>query len=144
MAFNTSAQLTRVVTLLESATLTAAGLQDVIVGVPGTIGYKLSAFVTLGGQSAQDQAAGLVYCDASIRVTFAYRTGGDVATAETALADVLDAFKTAFYAARKTDAVLRGMKLDLSIAGAPRYETVAGQEYREWPLLLWGRQEQTV
>lgn len=144
MAFNTSAQLARVVALLESAALTAAGLQDVIVGVPGTIDYKLSAFVTLGGQSAQDQAAGLVYCDASIRVTFCYRTGGDVATAETTLADVIDAFKAAFYAARKTDSVLRGMTLDLSLANTPRYAELAGQEYREWPCVIYGRQEATV
>ncbi len=144
MAFNTAEQLARVVALLQGADMIAAGLQDVVVGVPKAPDYKLSAFVTLGGQAIQDQAAGLVYCDASIRVTFVYRTGGDVATAETALAEVVDAFKTAFYASRKTDAVLRGMRLDLSIAGSPRYETVSGQEYREWPCMLYGRQEATI
>jgi hypothetical protein len=96
MAWNTAAQLTS----LHSLVAGLAGVQSVKDGVPESLANQVCAYITLGGQRVFDKAGGLASADCNYRVTFGYRVAGAEASAEATLAAVIDAFKTAFLAAR--------------------------------------------
>ncbi len=137
MAFNTKAQLQELKTLVEGV----AGVQKVQIGVPESLPNRVCAFITMGPQPTTDKNAGLLQCLAQYQVTFAYKVAGAEDAAELALADILDGFKAAFFAARKTNGVLKGMQLDLTLANAPQYLAVAGQEFRQYPVAVTAKQE---
>ncbi len=142
MAWNTATQLAALKTLVEGL----PGIGTVYIGVPESLSTRVCAYITMGGQETDDKrGGGLVECRPRYRVTFGYRVAGAEATAEIALADIVDAFKTAFYADRKDPTtVLRGQGLDLSAGEAPQYQTIAGMEFREYPVVVIAKQEANV
>lgn len=141
MPFATKSVLDAVVTLLSGLT----GMQLVYRGVPESLPARVVAYVTVGPQQEADKAAGgLLSKEGRIRVTFAYRVSGAEATAESDLADMIDRFQVAYYAARRTNlsnAVVSLAKLDHSPATSAEYEVVAGAEYRRYPVDIVFTQE---
>ena len=132
MAFNCKAPLQALKTLVEGL----AGMQDVLEGVPQSLAYRVSAYITVGGQQPKDSAGGLRSRWASYRVTFAYRVGGAETTAEEAIADLLDALEAALYADRTLSGTVESLEADWSAADEPRYVPVAGSEFREYPVMV--------
>lgn len=148
MSFTTSAPLTAL-QAMEAAT---TGVQAAQIGAPESFSTRVSAYVTVAGQRIIDKAGGLLQREADYFCAFGYRVAGAEATAETTLAAAVDSFVAAFYAARAartglfavaTTQVLSGT-LDLSLASAPEYRTVAGQEYRILPFLVTVTQQATI
>lgn len=143
MAFATRTVLAEVVALVQGLT----GMQTVYTGVPESLATRVSAYVTLGPQPEQDKrGGGVLQKEGRIRVTFGYRVKGAEAAAEQDLADMIDRFQTAYYAARRTNlnsTVDSLLTLDHSPAGGPEYQPVAGQEYRRYPVDVVFTQQQT-
>lgn len=137
MTFNTPAALNAIVNLV-SGLPSLQGLA--LKGAPANLDYKVTAFVACGGQAPKDKAAGLRQRAMNFWVMFAYRTGGDVATAENTIAALLDEFETALYADRTLGGVVESVEADFSSADSPDYRTVAGHEYREYPVIVTVKQ----
>lgn len=132
MAFNTKSPLGALVTLVTGL----VGVQAVYKGVPESISHRVSAYVTLGGQRPYDKAAGLRGREMSYRISFVYRVAGAEATAEDAVADLIDALEAALYADRTLGGTVESLEASFSAADEPRYVPVAGQEFREYPVLV--------
>jgi len=137
MAFSAKSPLQRLKTILSGLT----GVQAAYEGVPESLPYAVSAYVTLGGQDPKDIAGGLRSRWANYRVTFAYRVGGAELTAEEALADILDLFEAALYADRTLAGTVESLEADWSGADEPRYVPVVGVEYREFPVMVKVKQQ---
>lgn len=143
MAFNTRGVLTEVATLVSGLT----GMQTVYTGVPESLATRVSAYVTVGPQPEEDKhGAGALSKSGRIRVVFGYRVAGAEATAEQDLADMIDRFQVAYYAARRTNltnTVDSLGNLDHTAASEPEYQAIAGQEFRRYPIDIVFRQTMT-
>lgn len=121
-----------------------SGMQEVHRGVPEGFGRTVNAYVAVGPQTPIDKAGGLLQRETTFFVGLGYEVAQAEATAEDTLADMLDAFLTQFYADRKNSAGLfakatthvESGELDLSLAGTPQYQVMAGQEFRVFPILV--------
>jgi len=132
MSFDTKGPLQALKTLVEGL----AGIQAASEGVPQSLSYRVSAYITIGGQQPKDTAGGLRSRWANYRITFAYRVGGAEDTAEEAIADLLDALETALYQDRTLGGTVESLEADWSAADDPRYAPVAGSEFREYPVMV--------
>lgn len=140
MSFNSPGVLTAIHDLLASLT----GVESAYIGAPESFSTVVSAYVTLGPQAINDLATSQLQRTSSYFCMLGYRTKGVEATAEMAIATAIDDLVTKFYAARHdgTGVFASGLvdrslgKLDLTLAGAPDYRPVAGQEYRLYPFLI--------
>ncbi len=137
MALNLAGPLGKITDLLEGL----SGIQAVYRGVPENIGSRVSAYVTLGGQTVDEMAFGVHRRRASYFIAFVYRIQGAEADAENALCSLLDAFIAAVLADPTLGGTVWDSTLDLSLASDPRYQLIAGQEFRLYPLLLTVEQE---
>lgn len=135
--FDTKAPLGALVTLVGGL----AGVQRVVRGVPESLSHAVCAYVTLGGQRPYDKASRLRARDMTYRITLAYRVRGDEGSAEDAIADLLDALEDALYADRTLGGTVESLEANFSAADDPRYVPVAGQEYREYPVLVTVKQQ---
>jgi len=141
MALNTSSALEAIVDLLEGI----SGLNAVQKGAPESYSKSVTAHVTVGGQRVVDKAGGLIQREARYFIAFAYRVQGAEATAETALAGIIDSFITAFYADRTLGGTVNANTLlDMSGADEPDYRPVAGQEVRIFPVVVVTTQQANV
>ncbi len=139
MTFDSAAVLTQLKTVVSGL----AGLQAVYVGVPQSLGERVSAYITLGGQRPSDKAGGLRQRPMNYRIVFAYRVGGDVESAELAVAALVDALEAALYADRSLGGTVESLEADFSAADEPRYVAVAGMEFREYPVVVTVKQSRT-
>jgi hypothetical protein len=120
-----------------------AGIGGAQIGVPESVDKRVYAMVTAGSQTLTEKATGTLKRDARFNITFAYRLEGSEATAEEALMDLIDLFLVALYADRTLGGRCRNIEVDLSLADAPEYQTRAGKEFREYPILVTAVQEGT-
>lgn len=132
MAFDLAGPLNRIVAILTGLT----GMQAVSVGVPESLGTRVSAYVTLGGLRVADKATQLLQREQRYYVAFAYRVAGAEATAEADLMAMVDAFIAAIYADRTLAGTARGVTVDAGLADQPEYRTLAGQEFRVYPIVV--------
>ena len=141
--FATKTALTTLAALVASVT----GIAEVDTGVPLKLGKQASAYVALAGQNVSDTTTGLLVREARYWVVFAYRTDGDVSTAEQQVADWIDGFTTAFYRDRTLGTEAQHDRwtasLDAQAAEHPAYAPFAGQEVRLYPLVITVTQRQT-
>ncbi len=136
MAYSTRGPAEALIALLSGL----AGLGAVKTGVPESVGKRLEAFVTMGGQTIGAKATGTTYRDARYYVSFVYRLDGDEAAAELALMDLVDAFIMAVDADRTLGGSCQGTAIDPSPADDPEYRNYSGQECRQYPILVTARQ----
>jgi hypothetical protein len=124
------------------ATLLAglSGMGNVQIGVPLNTGTRVSAFVVAGGQVVTRKTTGTTTVDARYNCTLAYRVDDTETTAETNLMDLLDAFINAINADLTLGGACKGAEIDLTLSDTPQYFIRAGQEYREYPVLVTLRQ----
>lgn len=113
------------------------GVQGVVTGVPESITPRVSAYVTLGGATVLVKNTGAV----SLRtqryvVTLCYRVAGAEDTAERTLAGVFDALLGALDDDKTLGGAVHSSQADASLADAPAYAVVAGQEYRLLPIVV--------
>jgi hypothetical protein len=132
------AYATKTATLLSKiATLAnVTGMGTVYTGVPESLNKSVCAYVTLGGMVTRDQALSVKERVVSILVTFAYRVGGAEATAETSLAVLVDLFIDAIEADPTLTGSCYEATLDFGMASNAQYITVAGAEYRQYPVTV--------
>lgn len=139
MAFDTKAPLAALVALVNSL----ASMQLAGKGVPESPSRQVTASVTVGGQRPFDKAAGLRAREQHYLIIFRYRLDGDEGAAEDAIADLIDQLEAALYADRKLGGTVESLEADFSAADDPRYVPVAGQEFREYPIVVTVRQQRT-
>lgn len=132
MAIDIKAPLNRLVEVLQSAPLVAAGLQAASTGVPESFTFQVSGFVAMASWALIDKAGHLAQLESRYRVGFGYQVAGAEDTAEEVLADVLSAFIVAMLAERLTNlnGTVDSVDLELGAGGDPQYVTLAGQENR--------------
>lgn len=139
MAFNTKTVLAKLETIVRGL----SGVQATYIGVPQSIGERVCAYITLGGQRPFDKAAGLRQREMQYRVVFSYRVGGDAQSAEESIADLLDALEAALYTDRALGGTVESLEADFSMASDPRYVATAGMEFREYPVVITVKQSRT-
>lgn len=136
MAFDSKTPLRAIANLVA----TLPSMQDVRKGVPTSLNHRVSAYVTLGAQRPFDHAAGLRGREMDYRVVFAYRVQDDEDEAEEVVAELLDQLEEAVNADRTLGGVVDGATLNMLGANEPRYVPVAGQEVREYPVIVTVKQ----
>jgi hypothetical protein len=113
-----------------------SGMGAAQIGVPESVGPRVTSYVTMGSQSANRKASGVKLRESRFFCMFVYRVDQAEATAETTLMGLVDAFLVALDA----DLTLGGTvnSLEVSSAGAdePDYQLRAGKEYREYPVVV--------
>jgi hypothetical protein len=117
-----------------------AGVTTVYVGVPESLGPRVSAYVALADAAADDKATGLLRVTLTLLVVFGYRVDGAEADAERVVADLAGAFWAAYYADRNLGGKLVEGRPAPSVSAGPEYTIVAGQEFRRLPLAIMGAQ----
>lgn len=138
--FAAGAMLQYVATLVTNLT----GIQQVFIGVPESIGARVSAYATLGDLTPRRKANQLAYRDPRVLVTFAYRVQGAEQTAELAIGNLVDELTAAIYADESLGGTSQAAEMDMSMNDQPAYMAVAGTEFRRYLVLITGRQTATV
>jgi hypothetical protein len=122
-------------------------LQDVHQGIPTTLKTRVSASIALGGGTLTDVSGGLLRRIVRISVLFYYRVDSQESDVEVQLANLVDRFIIAFYRTRNLNGLygaFHNMSLDLSPADTPEYQVAAGPEYRIYPIVVQGTQQQLI
>jgi hypothetical protein len=119
-------------TILEGLT----GMGTVTVGAPEAIPTTVGAYVTMGSQTTEREAAGVFRRSTRFFVLFAYRVDGAEATAETTMMGLVDAFVGAIYADLTLGGTALAAAVDSMAADAPDYQMRAGKEFREYPVIV--------
>ncbi len=133
MSYNTSAVATELVSILSGL----SGIGAAQIGAPESIGVKVSAYVTMGGQATTRKATSLTQRETRFFCLFAYRVEGAEATAETTLMGLIDDFMNAIDADLTLNGTVAGVvSVDSSSADEPEYQLRAGKEYREYPVIV--------
>jgi hypothetical protein len=132
--FDILAVYDELVTLLNSLT----GMQKVYEGVPEAFGRSVTAYIAITGQDISDRATGLLRLESSYFIGLGYKTKGAERDAERNLGEALKDFIYKFYALRRTkcNGKADDIRLNMSVASAPEYQVVAGQEYRVYPIIV--------
>lgn len=143
MSLDSGAVLDALVTMLGSV----SGVQRVYRGAPMSLTNTLCAWVALGGHTIASEEFEVedtqLEREARFYVAFGYRVSGDESTAEDALADAVDDFELTFYQDRlagsgvfASGTGVRDGGLSATLADAPEYWALAGQENRIYPMLI--------
>lgn len=138
MAFDTLGPLEALIELLGDLD----GVRKVYRGVPESVDNRLCAYVALAGQRVGRPTLRVMERKANYFVGLVYRVQGAEATAETTLAETLDALVLALDADRTLGGTAVNIELDLSLADRPEYRDLAGQEYRNYPVMVTVTQHQ--
>lgn len=141
MAFDLVAPLDRIIALVEAVPNCVA-----LKAVPESISEQLTGYVTLADINVIDKNNGLLQLDANYRVIFAYRISGNEAGGENGIAAAVVSFINGFYVDRKTDlnGTVESATINLSLGGAREYAVYAGQEFREYPIIVGITQTQNL
>lgn len=141
MALDTAAPLAFLAALVAAQ----PGVQGVVIGAPTSLDKRLSAYVACAGQVPIRKATdGLLQRRARYLVVLGYRTGGDAAAAELALPAVIDALTRALAADPTLGGTAEDATLDASGGDSIEYRPYAGQEFRQYPLVIEATQRETV
>lgn len=132
MAYNSGAVVSALVALLQGL----SGMGNVQIGTPESVGTRVSAFVTLGSQTATRKATGITQRETRFFCMLAYRVEGAEATAETTLMTLADAFMNAIDADKTLGGVVHDATADSQAADEPDYQLRAGKEFREYPIVV--------
>ncbi len=132
MSFNNSAVATKILTLLTNL----SGMGAAQIGVPESVGPRVSAYVSLGGQQITRAVAGVVQRETRFMCLFVYRVDGAETTAETTLMTLVDAFLAAIHADLTLGGTVTRVEANATAADEPDYQLRAGKEYREYPVVL--------
>lgn len=113
------------------------GVQRVWVGVPESIPNRVVAYVSAGGfETRVKNVGGISTVVLRYRVTFAYRVMGAEDDAETTMLGAALAYAAALEDDRTLGGTCNAADLDASVADAPPYVLVAGDEYRLYPTVV--------
>lgn len=131
---------------LQQLLQTLPGLYQVNLGSPESEEATVNASVMLGGGQINDKAGGLLQREVHVAVLFSYLVARAESDTEVRMANLVDLFILAFYRARTNGlyGALQNMSLDLSAADAPDYQAIVGPEYRVYPVVVQGTQQQTI
>lgn len=142
MAINLAAAFDKVVALMESIT----GMQKVFQGVPDAFGPSITGFVAITSQETMDAATQLLRVRCTFYIVMGYKTKTDQAAAERILIDGITDLIRKFYVARKSDfdGTVENASIDMTLAGQPEYEVMAGSEYRRYPILIHIEQSENI
>lgn len=132
MAYNSAAVAAQLKTVLEGL----SGMGAVQIGAPESVGPRVSAYVTLGGQANERKATGIMQRETRFYCMLAYRVDGAETTAETTLMDLADAFLNALHADLTLAGTVEALSADSVAADEPDYQLRAGKEYREYPIIV--------
>lgn len=138
--FDSVGPLNRLKTILAGI----AGVGQTTKGIPESVGARVSASVSVGGQRLEFDAFKILERMTGYFVEFAYRVQGNEGAAEDQLAAFLDAFLAALYADQTLGGTCEGIETDFSLTSDPNYRPTAGQEFRVFPLVVWARQTNAV
>lgn len=136
MAVNTKAAARALKTLISGL----AGIGSVQIGAPTSWDKRVSAFVGMGSQQESRKTAGTTARDGRFFVVFAYRVDGAETSAEETLMDLVDAFIAAVQADLTLGGTCRQLDVDTGMADEPDYAFRAGQEFRQFPIVVTARQ----
>lgn len=134
--FDAAAMLQRVSTIVQGL----AGLQQGYIGVPESIGARVSAYVTIGDLTPQPQATQVAKRNPGVLVTFVYRVAGAEQTAELLICALVDELTVEIYADRTLNGTSQNATMDMSMNSQPAYVAVAGSEFRRYLVLITGLQ----
>jgi hypothetical protein len=132
MAFNLEAPLDKI----KAHAAASTGVEAAIVGSPASLGYQVTASVTLAGFSARPDDFDAEGQHQDYLVEFGYDTGGDVDAAERAICKAVPSLKDRIdHDVTLGNTVVRA-SVDGRLAGTPEYVAVAGSEIRRYPVLV--------
>lgn len=117
------------------------GIATVQIGAPESIGPRVSAWVSLGGQNTTRKRTAVVRRESRFFVCFCYRVDANEQTAETTLMTIVDAFLNALHADLTLAGTCLALTVDSATADEPDYQLRAGAEYREYPMIVTVQQE---
>lgn len=141
--FDTAAALTSVQTFLASVGLTA------VTGVPESFAGGVSAYAALGPREMRDIGTNdFIEISQGVFIGVGYRVKGAEATIEAALATKLDEITRRFILDRRNSsgmfAVCKNVILDQTLSRDPRYQLLAGQEFRLYPFMVTFTQREVI
>lgn len=139
MAYDSAAVASALVALLEDLT----GMGNVQIGAPESMSTRVNSFVTLGSHQTQRKANGIMQRLTRFFVMFAYRVDGSEATAETTLMGLVDDFINAVDADKTLGGVVYDANAESPAADEPDYQSRAGKEFREYPVIVTVTQRDT-
>lgn len=137
MAFNAQA----VADAIKTKLLALSGMGSVQIGVPESVGPRVSAYITMGSMPSVRKTTEVVRREARYFVNMAYRVDGAETTAETTLMGLADAFLSALYADLTLGGTCKSIEIDTGLADTPDYQLRAGKEYREYPFIITAAQD---
>lgn len=138
MAFNAQA----VADAIKTKLLALSGMGSVQIGVPESVGPRVSAYITMGSMPLVRKATEVTRREARYFVNFAYRVDGAETTAETTLMGLADAFLDALHADMTLGGTCKSIvEISSGLADTPDYQLRAGKEYREYPFIITAAQD---
>jgi len=135
MAFATRTHLQALQALAAACT----GVQEAVLGIPESVGVQRRVAVSVLDGPLSTPSMGLARADQSYLVLWATALGGEEGQAELDLADFKDDFRRRFLAARKPgvgQTLPANTTLRDDVATTPEYLQYAGQEVREYPMVV--------
>ena len=140
---DTPAALNAMKTFLENLGITT------VLGVPESFTGPVSAYVADGARDMRDRATGnFIEQNQRIFVALGYRVAGAETDIELALATMVDSIVSQWYQDRRNGqgffAIAQNATLDMSIQNDPRYQIIAGQEFRIYPFLVIYSQREVI
>lgn len=132
MAYNSGGVANALVTVLEGLD----GMGNVQIGAPESMSTRVSSFVTLGSHQSQRKTSGTMQRLTRFFVMFAYRVDGSEATAETTLMSLVDDFINAIDNDKTLGGVVFDANAESQAADEPEYQSRAGKEFREYPVIV--------
>lgn len=140
VAWSTAAPLNRLLTILQGL----SGLQSAQIGVPESFDRRVTAYVTVAAQDIDNKSTGgQMQRIQAYRVAFCFALDGAEASAEAAIADLLDAFMDAIFTDRTLGSTLERVEVNATEADDPVYVRVSGEEIRQYVLYVRGSQRKT-
>jgi hypothetical protein len=141
MAIDSRAVLQALNSLLETV------VQDAFEGEPMVGGARIIAVVTAAGEGpSASLSSQLLRQPLRFHITLGYALDGDSTGAEEAMCLLKDALRRALYAAMRTKlgGVVDSLEApDFTPADNPDYRVRAGDEYREYPIVVTAWQQET-
>lgn len=132
MAFDAPAVANALLSVLQDL----EALDSSQIGAPEDVGTRVAAYVTMGSHSKVPKTTGTTRRETRFMVMFLYRVGSNETAAELALMGVVDDFMAALDADRTLGGVVKALEAESQLADEPSYVLRAGQEYREYPVLV--------
>lgn len=132
MSYNALAPANQLVTILTGL----SGMGAAQLGMPLSIGPRVTSYVTMGSQASSVKAAGVKQRTTRYFVVMAYRLDDAESTAESTLMSLVDAFMQAIHDDKTLAGTVYNAEVNSLAADEPDYQLRAGKEFREYPLVV--------